>query len=298
MYFRHAPHWRRTIRDTSIPASPVGAPLAGESGAPAAMAVRCAPRPGRKHRPHRCRGPAGAGTARRTCIGQPSRSRRRVSWWESPAARSTTGSPVARSSTCGRPAVPCGSSSIHCGAIRMPASPGRIRTEPGKTSQHPQRSERRAAPAAGTAAARLTRALVWRAPASRDRGFRTVRPQAGAGSVVQRCGRGWSAVADAPSAPRPRRGPRPLTQIVAGAPWQTRRPPPREPSLLRRPLLQVATGPPFYVTPYHFTRAHWRRSRTPGSPLDSPARRLRPPVIPPSSAARSLLTEMFAQYAL
>ena len=30
-------------------------------------------------------------------------------------------------------------------------------------------SERRAAPAAGTAAARLTRALVWRAPASRDR---------------------------------------------------------------------------------------------------------------------------------
>ena len=56
--------------------------------------------------------------------------------------------------------------------------PGRIRTEPGKTSQHPQRSERRAAPAAGTAAARLTRALVWRAPASRDRGFRTVPPQA------------------------------------------------------------------------------------------------------------------------
>ena len=96
---------------------------------------------------------------------------------QSPAARSTTGSPVARSSTCGRPAVPCGSSSIHCGAIRMPASPGRIRTEPGKTSQHPQRSERRAAPAAGTAAARLTRALVWRAPASRDRGFRTVRPR-------------------------------------------------------------------------------------------------------------------------
>ena len=38
-------------------------------------------------------------------------------------------------------------------------------------------SERRAAPAAGTAAARLTRALVWRAPASRDRGFRTVRPR-------------------------------------------------------------------------------------------------------------------------
>ena len=32
-----------------------------------------------------------------------------------------------------------------------------------------------AAPA-GTATARLTRALVWRAPASRDRGFRTVRP--------------------------------------------------------------------------------------------------------------------------
>ena len=88
-------------------------------------------------------------------------------------------SPVARSSTCGRPAVPCGSSSIHCGAIRMPASPGRIRTEPGKTSQHPQRSERRAAPAAGTAAARLTRALVWRAPASRDRGFRTVCPSKG-----------------------------------------------------------------------------------------------------------------------
>ena len=105
------------------------------------------------------------------------RSRRRVSLSESPAARSTTGSPVTRSSTCGRPAVPCGSSSIHCGAIRMPASPGRIRTEPGKTSQHPQRSERRAAPAAGTAAARLTRALVWRAPASRDRGFRTVCPR-------------------------------------------------------------------------------------------------------------------------
>ena len=36
-------------------------------------------------------------------------------------------------------------------------------------------------------------------------GSRTIRPQAGAGSVVQRCGRGWSAVADAPSAPPSRR---------------------------------------------------------------------------------------------
>ena len=76
----------------------------------------------------------------------------------------------------------------------MPASPGRIRTEPGKTSQHPQRSERRAAPAAGTAAARLTRALVWRAPARRDRGFRTVRPReshaARAGDEVDRLLRG------------------------------------------------------------------------------------------------------------
>ena len=137
---------------------------------------------------------------------------------QSPAARSTTGSPVARSSTCGRPAVPCGSSSIHCGAIRMPASPGRIRTEPGKTSQHPQRSERRAAPAAGTAAARLTRALVWRAPASRDRGFRTVRPQSpsrlcatdskpgcGVPEVPDRRLRGRLAGRGEPGAGRPRR---------------------------------------------------------------------------------------------
>ena len=114
----------------------------------------------------------------------------------------TTGSPVARSSTCGRPAVPCGSSSIHCGAIRMPASPGRIRTEPGKTSQHPQRSERRAAPAAGTAAARLTRALVWRAPASRDRGFRTVRPQPVREAWSTGAEVAGAPVADAPSAPR------------------------------------------------------------------------------------------------
>ena len=72
--------------------------------------------------------------------------------------------------------------------------------EPGKTSQHPQRSERRAAPAAGTAAARLTRALVWRAPASRGPGLPHRPPPAGAGSVVNRCGGGWSAgVAGAPS---------------------------------------------------------------------------------------------------
>ena len=34
-----------------------------------------------------------------------------------------------------------------------------------------------------------------------ERGFRTVRPQLARESVVNRCGGGWSAVADAPSAP-------------------------------------------------------------------------------------------------
>ena len=37
--------------------------------------------------------------------------------------------------------------------------------------------------------------------ADRDRGFRTVRPPLARESVVNRCGGGWSAVADAPSAP-------------------------------------------------------------------------------------------------
>ena len=61
-------------------------------------------------------------------------------------------------------------------------------------------------------------------PARRGRTPRP--PPAGAGSVVNRCGGGWSAVADAPSAPGLARGPRPLAQVVAGAPWQTPRPPP------------------------------------------------------------------------
>ena len=117
-----------------------------------------------------------------------------------PARQFVVDGPGARSRARPGPGRGCGclTAAVISACRRHPA---RIRTEPGKTSQHPQRSERRAAPAAGTAAARLTRALVWRAPARRDRGFRTVRPQ-----PVREA---WSTGAE-----------------VAGAPWQTRRPPP------------------------------------------------------------------------
>ena len=74
------------------------------------------------------------------------------------------------------------------------------------------------------------------------RGRRTVRPSAGAGGVVNRCRGGWSAVADAPSAPGLAREPRPLAQVVAGAPWQTRRPPPRHRP--RHPVQGSPSAPP------------------------------------------------------
>ena len=67
--------------------------------------------------------------------------------------------------------------------------------------------------------------------------------------------------------------------------------------VFRRSLLQVATGPPFML-PLPLCGCPLASEPHAGSPLDSPARGLRPPVIPPSSAARSLLTKMFAQYAL